>query len=116
MGNVFNIKYLSSTTEDTSDFPSALEKSPEVSVYDKLGFSEEQIALGVDPDDVLEWLGTKDDLLTKFVGDNPQFDDERAETEVMKFMMDAEMVNKYIAFEKEKEKKYDGVALRAEAG
>lgn len=58
--------------------------------------------MGVDPVEVLQWIGTRDDLIARFVKDNPGFDEERATQEVDKFMMDAEMVNKFIAFEKKK--------------
>jgi len=47
----------------------------------------------------MEHLGTKDDLVAKFLKDNKKFDEARAEEEVMKFMMDREMVEKYIAWE-----------------
>ena len=30
----------------------------EQSIYEKLGFTEEKIAIGVDPEEVLEYLGT----------------------------------------------------------
>ena len=61
---------------------------------------------------ILTLYNSKDELITKFVKDNPQFDDDRATTEVTKFMLDAEMVNKYIAFER---RKTDPVLLRQEA-
>merc|ERR1711862_913792 len=81
-------------------------------VYDKLGFSEDEIAIGVDPEEVLEWLGTKEQLTAKFLKDNPQFDDERVSTEISRFMLDAEMVDKYIQFERRKK---DPLAIRQEA-
>ena len=45
---------------------------------------------------------SKDDLMAKFKKDNKGMDDERAKVEVEKFMMDAEMVNSFIAYEKRK--------------
>ena len=107
-------------TDDSS------ETDVESQTHDKIGFSKDQIAIGIDPEDVLQWLGTqvqnlnhvfffivigymlhvachvfyrKDELVTKFEEDNPQFDNERAEEEVIKFMMDGEMVNECITFE-----------------
>ena len=44
--------------------------------------------------------GRCDNLITKFESDNPKFDMERAATEVDQFMIDCEMLSKYIAFEK----------------
>lgn len=94
----------------SSDFGSSMPSAP--GVYEKLGLSEEELAVGVKPAEVLEWLGTCDDLVTKFESDNPKFDRPKAEEEVKKFMMDAEMVNAYIAFEK---RKADPRNLRSEA-
>ena len=68
-------------------------------IYDRLGFSESAVAKGLDPSLVLTHLGTRDDLVAKFLKDNKKFDQERAEAEVDKFMMDREMVEKYIAWE-----------------
>ena len=71
-------------------------------IYSKLGFEKSQIGIGVDAEEVLQWLGTRDDMIAKFKKDNKGFDDERAAKEVDKFMMDIEMIEKYIAFEKKK--------------
>lgn len=61
--------------------------------------AQEEIAKGVSPLRVLQHLGTKEDLIAKFLKDNKSFDDARAEEEVMKFMMDREMVESYINWE-----------------
>mmetsp|Transcript_4388 Transcript_4388/g.9125 ORF Transcript_4388/g.9125 Transcript_4388/m.9125 type:complete len:211 (-) Transcript_4388:102-734(-) len=68
-------------------------------IYDRLGFSEDAVAKGLDAGQVLEHLGTRDDLVAKFLKDNKKFDQAKAEEEVDKFMMDREMVEKYIAWE-----------------
>ena len=51
----FKNRYLSASTADESDFQSQLEGP---SIYDKLGFKEEELAIGVDPEEFLQWLGT----------------------------------------------------------
>ena len=42
------------------------------------------MAKGLDPKMVLDKLGTRDDLVAKFLKDNKKFDQERAEEEVRK--------------------------------
>ena len=71
-------------------------------IYSKVGFQKSNIGIGVDAEDVLKWLGTRDELIAKFMKDNKSFTEEMAATEVDRFMMDTEMVDKYIAFEKRK--------------
>ena len=44
---------------------------------------------------------SKEELIERFKEDNPSFDDERARTEVTRFMMDVEMVNAFIRFQKD---------------
>jgi len=87
---------MAATAEDTT------EGEPTLSIYERVGFTEENIAIGIDPEEVLMWLGTRDQLIQKFVSDNPKFDEEKATEEVDRFMMDGEMVSKYIEFEKKK--------------
>jgi hypothetical protein len=55
---------------------------------------------------------SRDDIVEKFTKDNKGMDPERIQTEVDKFMMDREMVESFIAFEK---KKADPRNLKAEA-
>lgn len=71
-------------------------------IYDKIGFPEEKIALGIDPNQVKEWIGNRDTLIAKFQEDNKEMDAERISLEVDKFMMDAELVNYYIDYQKRK--------------
>lgn len=71
-------------------------------IYDKIGFPEEKIALGIDPNQVDEWIGNRDTLIAKFQEDNKEMDAERISLEVDKFMMDAELVNYYIDYQKRK--------------
>jgi len=81
-------------------------------VYDRLGFDEDKVALGIDVNEVLQWLGPKDDIIAKFKKDNKGMEDDKIEEEVSKFMLDAEMVNAFIAFEK---RKADPRNIKAEA-
>eukprot|EP00539_Tryblionella_compressa_P017632 CAMPEP_0178857016 /NCGR_PEP_ID=MMETSP0746-20121128/24243_1 /TAXON_ID=913974 /ORGANISM="Nitzschia punctata, Strain CCMP561" /LENGTH=240 /DNA_ID=CAMNT_0020523245 /DNA_START=63 /DNA_END=785 /DNA_ORIENTATION=- len=107
----------SATTEEsteTSDFGSAM---PEVDPHDIIGVEPEKLALGIDPDEFLEWVGTKQELMNKFQSDNPSFSPERVEEEVDRFMMDAESVNMYIKYLKERKlnpQKFAAEALEAE--
>jgi hypothetical protein len=52
-------------------------------------------------------FNSREDLIQKTMKDIPKFDRATAETEVDKFLMDAEMLNLYIAFGKELEKDPD---------
>lgn len=73
------------------------------SIYDKLGFQEDQIALGIEPEDVLEMIGNRDDMIERFIKDNDgKLDKESAAKEVDKFMMDSEMVNMLVSYERAK--------------
>lgn len=73
------------------------------SIYDKLGFEEDNIGIGIDPDDVLEWIGNRDDIIKRFVKDNDgKLNEEKAGKEADKFMMDSEMVNTLIMYERKK--------------
>lgn len=81
-------------------------------IYDRLGFEEENLAIGIDEKEVLQWLGTKEDIVNRFMADNKGMEKEKAEEEVSKFMLDAEMVNSFIAYEK---KKSDPKFLREQA-
>ena len=42
-------------TEDTSEDPAS---KSEKTIYDKVGFAEDKIAIGVDAEDILKYLGT----------------------------------------------------------
>jgi len=50
----------------------------------------------------MQWLGTRDEIIAKFMKDNKNMEIEQAEAEIKRFMMDAEMVNAFIAYEKKK--------------
>lgn len=79
-----------------SDFASAMPN-----IYEELGFKEDQIAMGLNPQDVLSFLGTREDIIAKFLADNDnKFNRTMAEQEVDKFLMDYEMVSKSIAYKK----------------
>lgn len=47
-------------------------------------------------------LDSRDDIIEKFTKDNKGMEPERVEIEVDKFMMDREMVDSFVAFEKRK--------------
>lgn len=72
---------------ETPFFASEEVNSSGESIYDKIGFAKENVALGIDPEEVYEYLGGRDELITKFKADVPKFDDARAALEVDKFMM-----------------------------
>mmetsp|Transcript_6963 Transcript_6963/g.8475 ORF Transcript_6963/g.8475 Transcript_6963/m.8475 type:complete len:233 (+) Transcript_6963:118-816(+) len=95
----------SKTEADTKDdkmyFASSM-PSAEETPYAKLGVKEDQLALGVDPDDFLKWIGTREEIIEKFESDNESFTLERATEEVDRFLMDAEMINAWITYEKRK--------------
>ena len=64
--------------------------------------SENQLALGIDVDDVLEYIGTKSDILTKFSTDLPHLATTNIEQEVNKFLLDGEMLDVMIKYEQRK--------------
>lgn len=70
--------------------------------YERIGVSKDELAIGVDATEFLQWIGSKQELTDKFVRDNKGMSEENALEEVSKFMMDAEMVNAYIKFERDK--------------
>jgi hypothetical protein len=72
--------------------------------YHLLGVeSENQLALGIDVDDVLEYIGTKSDILTKFSTDLPHLATAtNIEQEVNKFLLDGEMLDVMIKYEQRK--------------
>jgi hypothetical protein len=98
-------------------------------IYELLGLQEGQLALGVKPEEVYQYIGTyvvdtyrycreessthvflflfkksREELVSKTLADIPALSREMAETEVDKFLMDCEMVNMYIQYGKEVEK------------
>jgi hypothetical protein len=97
--------------------------------YQLLGVnSEEQLALGIDVDDVLEYIGTRSDLMNKFMTDLPHLgptttataattttdngssssssssnaNNSVVEQEVNKFLLDGEMLDIMIKYEQRK--------------
>eukprot|EP00555_Chaetoceros_dichaeta_P000185 CAMPEP_0198276400 /NCGR_PEP_ID=MMETSP1447-20131203/65291_1 /TAXON_ID=420782 /ORGANISM="Chaetoceros dichaeta, Strain CCMP1751" /LENGTH=235 /DNA_ID=CAMNT_0043971347 /DNA_START=79 /DNA_END=786 /DNA_ORIENTATION=+ len=71
-------------------------------IYGRMGIKEEEIAIGIDANEVFQWLGTREDITGRFMRDNKKMEPEQAEAEIKRFMMDAEMVNAFIAYEKKK--------------
>jgi len=96
--------------EDAAGAPGSGTK--EITVYDRLGFPEDKIAIGINASEVLQWFGNRDAIIEKFTRDNKGMEPEKVEIEVDKFMMDREMVEAFIAFEK---RKADPRNLKAEA-
>jgi len=68
---------------------------PEEEIIARIGITQDELAVGVNAADFLKYAGTKEELIQRFKEDNPSFDDERATTEVTRFMMDAEMINSF---------------------
>lgn len=75
-----------------------------VDVYEQLGIEQGKLALGVKSSEVMQYIGTREDLITKTLADIPAFDRSQAEAEIDKFLMDAEMMNMYIQYGKEVER------------
>lgn len=73
-------------------------------IMKELGIQEGKLAYGVKPSEIQKYIGTRQELIEKTLTDIPKFDRETAEKEVDKFLMDAEMVNMYIRYQKEVEK------------
>ncbi|GAX18982.1 hypothetical protein FisN_8Hh203 [Fistulifera solaris] len=71
--------------------------------FETIGIEQEQLAIGIDPREFLNYIGTKQDLLQKTMNDIPSFDEERAKKEVEKFLLDKEAVGMYIQFQKMRE-------------
>ncbi|KAL7494776.1 hypothetical protein ACHAWT_003349 [Skeletonema menzelii] len=67
-----------------------------------LGVEEEKLALGIDADEVLQFLGTREDLVTKFQEDLPNLSSADLQAEVDKFLMDGEMLDMYIKYNQRK--------------
>ena len=64
--------------------------------------SEDKLALGIDAEEVLELIGTRDDLITKFKEDIPNLSQSEVEKEVDKLLMDGEMLDVWIKYSERK--------------
>lgn len=103
-------------TEVSNDFGSAMPEE-EVDPHDIIGVEPDLLAIGINPSEFLEWIGTKNDLMKKIQSDFKSYSPERVEEEVDRFMMDAENVNMYIKYLKDRKEnpgKYEQQALEAE--
>ncbi|CAB9512251.1 expressed unknown protein [Seminavis robusta] len=69
-------------------------------IYAKLGITEDQLSIGVKPEEVLEWIGTREVMVEKAMRDIEKFDRAKAEAEVDKYLMDPEAINYHIEFKK----------------
>jgi len=74
----------------------------ETNIFDRLGFKEDEVAIGIDPKKVLQYLGNRDAIVEKFTSDNKGMEKDQIDIEVNKFMMDVEMVNSFIQYEVKK--------------
>ncbi|KAL7570369.1 hypothetical protein ACA910_017208 [Epithemia clementina (nom. ined.)] len=73
-----------------------------VSPYERIGIKEEELAIGIDPMEVIEYIGTREDLVEKTMNDIPSFDRKMAEAEVSKFLLDSDALSVFIEFRKRK--------------
>jgi len=115
MGQRPVVTTLGVATEASSDFGSAMPE--EVDPHVIIGVEPDNLAIGINATEFLEWVGTKNDLTKKMEKDFKSFSTKQVEEEVGKFMMDAEGVNMYIRFLKDKKEnpgKYAQQALEAE--
>mmetsp|Transcript_498 Transcript_498/g.810 ORF Transcript_498/g.810 Transcript_498/m.810 type:complete len:204 (+) Transcript_498:19-630(+) len=78
-----------------------------------LGVEEEKLALGIDADEVLQFLGTREDLVSKFQTDIPTLSPTDLQTEVDKFLMDGEMLDIFIKYNQRKAEDPDWEPLYA---
>eukprot|EP00565_Helicotheca_tamesis_P009104 CAMPEP_0185728630 /NCGR_PEP_ID=MMETSP1171-20130828/3963_1 /TAXON_ID=374046 /ORGANISM="Helicotheca tamensis, Strain CCMP826" /LENGTH=254 /DNA_ID=CAMNT_0028397357 /DNA_START=64 /DNA_END=828 /DNA_ORIENTATION=- len=95
-------RFMSATVESSAleIVESGSSTSSDKSIYEKIGFKEDDIAMGLDPEEILEFMGNRDDIVKKFKEDNKSFDDARVELEVNKFMMDYENCMRWITYGK----------------
>lgn len=102
-------------TEASNDFGSAMPEA--VDPHDTIGVEPDLLAIGINATEFLEWVGTKNDLMTKMQADFKSYSPEKVEEEVDRFMMDVENVNMYIKFLKDRKEnpgKYAAQALEDE--
>jgi len=83
----------------TADELSSMSKSDQFKI---LGVEEEKLALGIDPDEVLQFIGTRDDLVTKFSEDIPSFSPTEVQSQVDRYLMDGEMLDIFIKYSQRK--------------
>jgi len=83
----------------TADELSTMSKEEQ---YQILGVEEEKLALGIDAEEVLEFIGTREDLVSKFQADIPTLSPTQLQAEVEKFLMDGEMLDIYIKYNQRK--------------
>jgi len=72
------------------------------SEYERLGLREDQVAIGVNVTEALQWVGTREDMVQKVMDDMKLKNRTKAEEEADKFFMDEEMVILYIEYQKAK--------------
>jgi len=71
-------------------------------LFERFGVAPEKVAPDVDLNEVLQWMGTYEDLIDKVDRDNKPFDRQQAQDEVDKLLLNRETLDKYIQFEKDK--------------
>mmetsp|Transcript_7606 Transcript_7606/g.8363 ORF Transcript_7606/g.8363 Transcript_7606/m.8363 type:complete len:197 (-) Transcript_7606:83-673(-) len=72
-------------------------------VYTRFGASKDEIAIDFDISDLLQWVGTKEDITERVMKDNKEFKREFAEKEVSKLLLDSEVLGRLVFYEKNKE-------------
>eukprot|EP00545_Synedropsis_sp_CCMP1620_P005497 CAMPEP_0119028924 /NCGR_PEP_ID=MMETSP1176-20130426/39821_1 /TAXON_ID=265551 /ORGANISM="Synedropsis recta cf, Strain CCMP1620" /LENGTH=245 /DNA_ID=CAMNT_0006985175 /DNA_START=5 /DNA_END=742 /DNA_ORIENTATION=+ len=85
----------------TTDFESAMPTTEDE--YTRFGVSKDEIGLGVDVNELLQWCGTKEDIIGKVMRDNRGLSREEAEDEVSRLLMDVEIVQRVLFFERNKD-------------
>mmetsp|Transcript_12595 Transcript_12595/g.16553 ORF Transcript_12595/g.16553 Transcript_12595/m.16553 type:complete len:206 (+) Transcript_12595:185-802(+) len=95
-----------------SDFGTAM--PTEVSTYERIGIKDDELAIDVDPVDVINFLGTREDLIDKALADIPSLDRSKAEEEVSKFLLDSDAVKVYIEYQRRKAEDPDFVVPSGE--
>lgn len=67
-------------------------------------YESKKLAMGIDPDEVLEFIGSREDLIAKFEQDIPYLAADRAKCEaaVDKLLMDGEMLDVYMKYNRRK--------------
>mmetsp|Transcript_20471 Transcript_20471/g.44539 ORF Transcript_20471/g.44539 Transcript_20471/m.44539 type:complete len:233 (+) Transcript_20471:145-843(+) len=101
--------------EVSEDFEAALLEG--VDPHDIIGVEPDLLAIGINATEFLLSVGTKKELMEKMQADFKSYSPEKVEEEVDKFMMDAENVNMYIKYVKDRKEnpgKYEREALEAE--
>jgi len=75
--------------------------------YETFGVTEDKLAIGLNPVTLVQYLGSREFLVTKAMEDIPALDRVQAEEEVDKMLMDVEVISAYAEFNKWREENPD---------